>query len=119
MGSVLPLASLIAAWRASAEKMLPLTAMIFEPGAMLALSAGLAQRTSAMAPSLLTRRPMEYQVLIPPARREPARQVLVVVDDHLARVQSRDGAGEHLAGRCSRQPHRRGARLEFVGQQDV
>ena len=50
--------------RASPEKMLPLTAMIFWPGASLALSAGPSQRTSEMMPSPVTRMPMEYQTLM-------------------------------------------------------
>ena len=53
----------MACWRASAEKTMPLTAMIFWPGASLALSAGPPQRTSLMVPSLLSCRPSEYQTL--------------------------------------------------------
>src|SRR5579871_4190648 len=72
MGSVLPLAFLMAAVRASAEETRPSTAMIFWPGASLALSAGPDQRTSEITHSALTRRPREYQTLRPPRRGPPA-----------------------------------------------
>ena len=75
MGSVLPFASLMAVFRASAEKMLPLTAMIFWPGKSFALSAGPFQRMSAMLPSPVRRMPMEYQTSMPP-RRPPVEAIV-------------------------------------------
>ena len=70
MGSVEFFEFWTAVLSASPEKIVPLTAMIFWPGASLALSAGPPQRTSEMTPSVLTRRPMEYQKL--PERLPPA-----------------------------------------------
>src|SRR5260370_12737180 len=75
MGSELPFAFLMADLRASAEKTTPLTAMIFWPGASLALSAGPGTRACELAPSGLTRVPVEDQTVVPAAGSPPGEAV--------------------------------------------
>src|ERR1700684_195523 len=78
IGSDFSFASRIAAPRTSGEKTCPLTAMIFDPGTIFALSAGPFQRTSLISLSALTRRPMEYQAFTPTLAVGGALAVMIV-----------------------------------------